>query len=53
VIAAEDPFSEVVSLINPSLKMDGSVKRTASENAIFKDGYLCQLKMSDFKRRFS
>jgi hypothetical protein len=50
----EDIFSGAVPLRNPPLKVSisrgGSVKRTTSENAIFKDGCLCypSLKISDF-----
>jgi hypothetical protein len=44
---AEDPFLGAVPLRNPPLKYiffrGGSVKRTTSENVIFKDGCLCQL----------
>jgi len=54
---AQDPFSGVVLLTNPSLKnisifRDGSIKRIVSKNIIFKDDCLCQpsLKMSDFHR---
>jgi hypothetical protein len=50
---AEDSFLGVVPL-KKSASRGGFVKTSTSENAIFKDGCLCQLslKMSDFRGGF-